>query len=67
MTTVDTTDPSLQSSALLKAVSDLSSRRPVAASRAIFNERGVKLIDQGAALDGSLYERLIQHRLSTPL
>jgi HD-GYP domain-containing protein (c-di-GMP phosphodiesterase class II) len=48
-------------------VSDLSSRRPVAASRAIFNERGVKLIDQGAALDGSLYERLIQHRLSAPL
>lgn len=67
VTPIDATAAAPESTALLKAVSELSDRRPVVASRAIFNERGVKLIEHGAALDGSLYERLIQHRLSSPL
>ncbi|MBK8766998.1 MAG: HD domain-containing protein [Burkholderiaceae bacterium] len=67
MTPIDATAATPEGTALLKAVSDLSDRRPVVASRAIFNERGVKLIEHGAALDGSLYDRLIQHRLSAPL
>ena len=67
VTTTEATAAVPESTALLKAVSDLSNRRPMVASRAIFNERGVKLIEHGAALDGSLYDRLIQHRLSAPL
>ncbi|MBP8308296.1 MAG: HD domain-containing protein, partial [Burkholderiaceae bacterium] len=67
MTTIDATPVATESATLLKAVSDLSNRRPMVASQAIFNERGVKLIEHGAALDGSLYDRLIQHRLAAPL
>jgi HD-GYP domain-containing protein (c-di-GMP phosphodiesterase class II) len=59
--------PVQEGSAFLQAVTDLAQRRPVVTSRAIFNENGVKLLEGGVAVDGSLYDRLVSHRLSVPL
>ena len=56
-----------EGAALLKAVSEMSRRRPVVTSRAIYNDRGLKLLEGGVAVDASLYERLVAHRLSVPL
>lgn len=55
------------SPAFLKAVTQLGRRRPVVTSRAIYNDRGVKLLDGGVQVDETLYERLVSHRLSAPL
>lgn len=56
-----------QDEAFLRSVTDLARRRPVVTSRAIFNENGVKLLEGGIAVDSSLYDRLVSHRLRTPL
>lgn len=53
--------------AILKAASEMSRRRLVVTSRAIYNDRGLKLLEGGVAVDASLYERLVAHRLSLPL
>lgn len=53
--------------AFLKAVTELGRRRPVVTSRAIFNDHGVKLLEGGVAIDSTLYDRLVEHRLSSPL
>lgn len=50
-----------------RAVTELGEKRPVVASRAIFNARGVKIVDKGVRVDSRLYERLSQHRLREPL
>jgi HD-GYP domain-containing protein (c-di-GMP phosphodiesterase class II) len=55
------------SPAFLKAVTELGQRRPVVTSRAIYNDRGVKLLEGGVAIDASLYDRLVAHRLREPL
>ncbi len=51
----------------LKAVTELGQRRPVVTSRAIYNDRGIKLLEGGVAVDATLYERLVTHRLQAPL
>lgn len=56
-----------QGQAFLKAVTDMSQRRPVKTSRAIYNDRGLKLLEGGVVVDGSLYDRLATHRLAGPL
>jgi len=56
-----------ESPAFLRAVSDMSARRPVSTSRAIYNHHGIKLLEGGLAVDGDLYDRLLSHRLSVPL
>ena len=56
-----------QGEAFLRSVTDMARRRPVVTSRAIFNENGVKLLEGGIVVDSSLYDRLVSHRLSTPL
>jgi HD-GYP domain-containing protein (c-di-GMP phosphodiesterase class II) len=53
--------------AFLKAVTELGKRRPVVTSRAIYNDRGVKLLEGGVVIDATLYDRLVSHRLKTPL
>jgi hypothetical protein len=50
-----------------KAVTDLGERQPLRATRAIYNEQGIKIAEQGAAVNARLYQRLLQHRLSAPL
>jgi len=50
-----------------KAVGQLGERLSVVAQNAIFNVNGVKIVDQGARIDLSTYERLMQHRLAVPI
>jgi HD domain len=59
------TDPN--SPAFLKAVTQLGQKRQVVTSRAVYNKQGIKLLEGGVQIDGSLYERLFEHRLATPL
>jgi hypothetical protein len=61
------TDPGANSPAFLRAVSQLAESQRMVASRPICNQQGVKLLDTGARLDGSLYDRLFAHRLAFPL
>ena len=56
-----------ESPAFLQAVSQLAEREPVVAARPIYNQQGVKLIEAGRQVDGSLYDRLLAHRLAAPL
>lgn len=50
-----------------KAVTELGDTCPVLTTQAIFNDRGIKIIDQGVRVNAGLYERLIAHRLTTPI
>ncbi len=50
-----------------KAVTELGERRPVFTTQAIFNERGVKILDKGKPVHAGLYERLMEHKLTVPL
>lgn len=59
------TDPN--SPAFIKAVTQLSQRRPVVTTRAIYNHQGTKLLEGGVQIDAHLYDRLVAHRLATPL
>lgn len=60
-------DPDINPEHMAKAVTELGEKQTVLTSCAIFNEQGAKIIDQGVAINKSLYERLTQHRLSTPV
>lgn len=59
--------PDSDGRAFLKAVTELGRKRPVVTSRAIYNDRGVKLLEGGVVVDATLYDRLVSHRLRTPL
>ncbi len=61
------TDSSDDRKHFTKAVAQLGERQDVVASQAIFNSQGVKIIDKGAAINLGLYDRLMQHKLATPL
>ena len=50
-----------------KAVAALGERCAVIASTAIYNRQGLKIVEQGAAINERLSERLLQHQLATPL
>lgn len=50
-----------------KAVTELGEKRPVVTTEAIFNDRGVKVLDKGVAVNAKLYERLIAHKLPVPI
>lgn len=56
-----------EGSVLLQGVAELGRRQPLSASKDIFNEQGVKLLEGGVRIDQGLYDRLISHRLSLPL
>ena len=55
------------SPAFVKAVSQMAAQRPVVTSRAIYNHQGTKLLEGGVQVDASLYDRLLAHRLASPL
>jgi HD-GYP domain-containing protein (c-di-GMP phosphodiesterase class II) len=57
----------LNGPAFVKAVTELATRRPVTTARAIYNHQGIKLLEGGVPIDASLYDRLVAHRLATPL
>ncbi len=56
-----------ESPGFLRAVSQLAQQRPVVTSRAIYNHHGIKLLEGGVQVDARLYDRLLSHRLATPL
>ena len=59
--------PDPNSPAFVKAVTELSQRRPVVTVRAIYNHQGTKLLEGGVQIDANLYDRLVAHRLASPL
>lgn len=50
-----------------QAVAELGEKQPVVASIAIFNDKGVKVVEKGTAINLALYQRLTQHRLALPI
>lgn len=50
-----------------KAVTELGEKRPVLTTQAIFNDRGIKIIEKGVQVNAGLYERLMAHKLNVPL
>ncbi|WP_342620448.1 HD domain-containing phosphohydrolase [Rhodoferax sp. GW822-FHT02A01] len=50
-----------------KAVTEFGEKKLVLASAPIFNDRGVKVVEKGAAINADMYERLMQHKLSEPI
>lgn len=50
-----------------KAVAQLSEVSPVVTTQAIFNDRGIKILEKGVRVDASLYDRLMGHALTAPL
>lgn len=50
-----------------QAVTELGEKSPVVTSQTIFNDRGVKILDKGVAVNAKLYERLMAHKLPVPL
>jgi hypothetical protein len=66
-TTVPTETGSETPPALVQAVVELGSQRPIKTSQAIYNTQGVKLLEGGVTIDRSLYDRLLSHRLALPL
>lgn len=50
-----------------KAVTELGEKRPVVTTQAIFNDRGVKIIEKGVQVNAGLYERLMAHKLTVPI
>ena len=51
----------------LKSVMHLGDTRPIVAHREIYSSSGMKLISAGMHINSSLYEHLLQHKLTTPL
>ncbi len=49
------------------AATRLSKTQQVVAAQSIVNSQGIKVLEKGASISEELYERLMQHRLSTPL
>ncbi|HWI10919.1 MAG TPA: HD domain-containing phosphohydrolase [Burkholderiaceae bacterium] len=62
-----TSTAAAESPAFLRAVTQLAQQRPVLTSRAIYNHNGIKLLEGGVQVDAGLYDRLLSHRLATPL
>ena len=55
------------STAFIKAVTDLADKREVRASDDIFSSGRVKLVSRGTKLSGGFYERLTAHKLLKPI
>ncbi len=50
-----------------QAVAKLGEKQSVVAHCAIFNDRGIKIVDKGVAINQALYQRLTQYKLSAPI
>lgn len=60
-------DPLLEPSHYVTHLSAVNQRNDVCSTEDIFNDRGILLLRQGAAINQSAAERLIQHKLCKPL
>lgn len=61
------TDTNTDPKHFTKAVTELGEKRPVVTTQAIFNERGIKIIEKGIQINAGLYERLMAHALTAPI
>lgn len=52
---------------LVRRLAQLATQEPVTVCAAIYNDKGVKLLDRGVRVDATLYERLEKHRLLAPI
>ncbi len=50
-----------------QAVVQLGEKQEVVAHSAIFNDRGIKIVDKGVVINQDLYSRLTRYKLSTPI
>lgn len=50
-----------------QAVTEFGEKRPVLTTQTIFNDRGIKILEKGMAVNAGLYERLMAHTLALPL
>jgi hypothetical protein len=55
------------SAPFIKQVTEFGDTQKVVATEDIRNDQGVSLVKQGARIDSSLYERLVQHKLLRPI
>ncbi|MCU7842262.1 MAG: HD domain-containing protein [Candidatus Thiodiazotropha sp. (ex Monitilora ramsayi)] len=57
----------MQADPYLRQVATLGDKREVVTTENILNDDGVSLVKEGVQIDGSLYDRLIRHKLLRPL
>ena len=57
----------MQADPYLRQVATLGDKREVVATENILNDDGVNLVKEGVQIDGSLYDRLVRHKLLRPL
>lgn len=51
----------------LKALTDLSNQHEIEATEDIYAKNGTKLVARGTRVSPGMYERVVQHKLSTPI
>ncbi len=61
------TGPVVDARHFTQAATRLSKTQQVVAAQNIVNSQGIKVLEKGASISEELYERLMQHRLATPL
>lgn len=47
----------------LRAITDMAAGGKVVTHDAVYNDKGIKLLDKGMRVDASLYDRLVRHKL----
>ncbi len=57
----------LQDDHYLRAVTELGDTRKIVASRDIYSQNGVKLVESGIHITSALYERLVKHKMLATL
>lgn len=67
MITKDMIEAPIDAQHFKRAVAQLGESSTVITSKAIFNAKGVKIIEKDVAINFGLYERLMQHQLSVPI
>lgn len=60
-------DSLTQTDPYLKQVTTLGDTHQVVATEDILNDEGISLVKQGTAVNSSLYDRLVRHKLLRPL
>lgn len=60
-------DTPLDSTHYLRAVTDMADQCAVVAHQAIYTDQQIKLVEKGMRIDSRLYDRLVQHKLSTAI
>lgn len=60
-------DLSVEHRHFAQAITELGETRSVVTTRAIYNDRGMKVVERGVAVNARLYEKLIAHVLDAPL